>query len=181
MIDRIKVVAVDLNQKYAFEIIDQLTRERIKSELKYALGPGVEVVCDETNNPNDVIDQQMVRALIIWDRDKDGISGYKYCEIMFGSRTQTQILEKSTVSDVKSPVIDAEKSDSTFFVEPSYLEKSILIYYVNVGQVSPESVRRKIAAAMESFYVDGVETKFIPINGNSRVEHHILRVPVRRD
>jgi hypothetical protein len=63
------------------EFNDKVTRDFLIGVFKLNLekhDPNVIVKCDEENNPPDVIDNGLLRATILWDKDK-------YCNIEFGT------------------------------------------------------------------------------------------------
>jgi hypothetical protein len=63
------------------------SRDFVKKRLLESLDFLDDVICDETNNPPDVVDDEVIIAQCIWDKSSDG--SFKYIYLAFGNPERT--------------------------------------------------------------------------------------------
>lgn len=68
-----------------FKPINKATRKIVSKNLMKELSFLDEVICNEENNPPEVIDSGMINAKLIWNKDKPPhpVGGYDYLDISF--------------------------------------------------------------------------------------------------
>jgi hypothetical protein len=73
-----------INVKYLKETIYNIPKERfmLKSELMYELGSGFSVICDNSNNPQDIVIQNIIVATVIYSENGSNQS----MNLLFGTR-----------------------------------------------------------------------------------------------
>jgi hypothetical protein len=83
MIEKVKKVYDEIKHKYSEG--KNTTKERflLETELLFDLGDQFEVICDETNNPSNIMDYNCLVAKVIWEHDKR-TGSCKYTELVFG-------------------------------------------------------------------------------------------------
>lgn len=68
---------------------DKKTRESVRERLLSSLDFLDDVICDETNNTAQVVDDEVILARCIWDRDPSKGAGYSYIDLAFGNPERT--------------------------------------------------------------------------------------------
>ena len=84
-LEKIKIAYKEVNDKIKGELNNASTRKLIKESFKELL-VGIDVICDETNNPPDIIDKNIGMARVKYNFDYDNMK-YDYIDLTFGEPT----------------------------------------------------------------------------------------------
>jgi hypothetical protein len=78
-----------INQEISGSYPDQKTRDLVKEKLLQRLDFLDDVKCDQENNPASVIDDEVIIARCIWDRNKKVTGSFSYIDLAFGNPERT--------------------------------------------------------------------------------------------
>ena len=83
--------SVDWYLNGTFPMNDKDTREKVAKLLEFKLLNVVdEVICDESNNPPDIVDSNMLIARLVWGTTN---LEYHYIDFKFGGKSTTKYAE----------------------------------------------------------------------------------------
>jgi len=79
----------EINDNISGKMPNKETREFIKQSILEKTDFLDEVICDESNNPPDTIDDEVIIARCIWNSNSSPDSGFSYLDLAFGNPERT--------------------------------------------------------------------------------------------
>lgn len=80
---------------------DEITRRYVINRLQNKLENGI-VQCDETNNPPEVIDQNILIVKVMWNADYSKTWDVSYCIMVFGEKSAVEKYQQQAFLDNES-------------------------------------------------------------------------------
>lgn len=89
ILDRIKLAYYEVNNllliNHQYEMVNKKLRDFVYISMMEKLNDVIDkIICDESNNPPDIVDDGIIICRVIWNIDVNSPSSFDYIDLPFG-------------------------------------------------------------------------------------------------
>lgn len=89
ILDRIKLAYYEVNNllliNHQYEMVNKKLRDFVYISMMERLNDVIDkIICDESNNPPDIVDDSIIICRVIWNIDVNSPSSFDYIDLPFG-------------------------------------------------------------------------------------------------